>query len=203
MSGPAAEDVRLVALTGGISFPSSSRLLADLLLARAAAHLEAAGRTVATRVVEARDVAEDAATATVLGFRSAELTEALTAVEEAHLLVVTTPVFRGTFSGVFKTFVDLLDGRRVTGTPVLLGAAGGTPRHTLVVDQALRPLFAFMGAVLVPVGVYASTADWTVERLPTEALAERADRAGAQLARLASLVDDPALGPRRSLFSGA
>ncbi len=192
----------VVALTGGISFPSSSRLLSDLLLERTAAHLEAAGRPVSTRTVEARDVAEDAATATVLGFRSEELTGALDAVERSHLLIATSPVFRGSYSGVFKTFVDLLDGQAITGKPVLLGAAGGTVRHTLVIDQALRPLFAFMGAVLAPVGVYASTAEWTVERLPTAALAERADRAAAQLARLAVLLDAPATAPDPSLSSG-
>lgn len=188
--------LHVVALTGGISFPSSSRLLTDLLLERAAAHLEEQGREVETRTIEVRDVAEDAATANVLGFRSRELTDALSAVEESDLLVAASPVFRGSYSGVFKTFVDLLDGRRIAGKPVLLAAAGGTVRHTLVIDQALRPLFAFMGAVIVPVGVYASTRDWTVERLPTAALAERADRAAAQLARLAVLVDGTAPGAR-------
>lgn len=189
--------LRVVALTGGISFPSSSRLLADLLLDRTAAHLEAQGREATTSPVEVRDVAADAATANVLGSRSPELTAALTAVEDADLLVAASPVFRGSYSGVFKTFVDLLDGRALAGKPVLLAAVGGTVRHTLVIDQALRPLFAFMGAVLVPTGVYASTADWNAERLPTAALAERADRAAAQLARLAVLVDGaaPAAGP--------
>lgn len=197
-----SDDLSVVALTGGISFPSSSRLLSDLLLERTAAHLEAAGRTVATRTVEARDVAEDAATATVLGFRSDEVTDALGAVERSDLLIATSPVFRGSYSGVFKTFVDLLDGQAITGKPVLLGAAGGTVRHTLVIDQALRPLFAFMGAVLAPVGVYASTAEWTLERLPTTALAERADRAAAELARLVVLVDAPPPALDRSLSSG-
>jgi FMN reductase len=186
--------LHVVALTGGISFPSSSRLLSDLLLGRTAAHLEAQGREVATRTIEVRDVAEDAATANVLGFRSRELTDALAAVEESDLLVAASPVFRGSYSGVFKTFVDLLDGRRMAGKPVLLAAAGGTVRHTLVIDQALRPLFAFMGAVIVPLGVYASTREWTVERLPTTALAERADRAAAQLARLVVLVEGAAPG---------
>lgn len=189
---PQPAPLRLVALTGGISLPSTTRTLSDLLVERAVAHLEADGRRVEVRTVEARDVAEDATTAMVLGLRTPALVDALRAVEEADLLVVTTPVFRGSYSGILKTVVDLLDADALAGTPVLLGATGGSPRHTLVIDQALRPLLAFLGAVSVPVGVYASTGDWSPERYAAPWLEERADRAARGLADLAALVAPPA-----------
>ncbi|WP_265523501.1 CE1759 family FMN reductase [Oerskovia flava] len=177
----------VVAVTSGLSFPSTSRALTDLLLDATVEALAVAGHEARTRTVEVREHAEAAATATVIGTRAPALVGALEAVEQADLLVVASPVFRGSYAGVFKSFVDLLDSRALAGTPVLLAATGGSPRHTLMIDQALRPLFAFMGAVEVPTGVYASTEDWTLELFPMPWLTERAGRAARELARFADL----------------
>jgi FMN reductase len=82
---------------------------------------------------------------------------ALEAVEAADLLIVATPVFRGSYPGIFKHFADLLDQYGVAGTPTLLTATGGSERHSLVIDHELRPLFAFLQAFVAPSGIYLSS----------------------------------------------
>ena len=80
--------------------------------------------------------------------------------EEADLLVAAAPVFRGSYPGMFKHFFDLVDQYALTNKPVLLAATGGTDRHALVLEHALRPLFAFFQALTVPVAFYASSGDF-------------------------------------------
>jgi FMN reductase len=183
--------LRVVAVTGGVAFPSTTRALTDLLLDKTVDRLAATGVTVEARTIEVREHAQDVATATVIGMRSERLEEALRAVEHADLLIVASPVFRGSYSGIFKSFFDLVDSLAMVDTPVLLAATGGSPRHTLVIDQALRPLFAFTGNLIVPTGVFASKEDWTIELFPMPWLDERAERAVGQLVRWA---DVPARG---------
>jgi len=186
-SGTERRTLSVVAVTGGVSFPSTTRALTDLLLDKTVARLTAAGVAVDARTVEIREHAQDVATATVVGMRSEELELALKTVEQADLLVVASPVFRGSYSGIFKSFFDLVDSLAMVDKPVLLAATGGTARHTLVIDQALRPLFSFMGDLIVPTGVFASKEDWTIELFPMPWLDERAERAVGQLVRFADL----------------
>jgi FMN reductase len=181
----------VVAVTGGVTFPSTTRALSDLLLDKTVARLTAAGAHVEARTIEVREHAQDVATATVIGMRSEELELALKTVEQADLLIVASPVFRGSYSGIFKSFFDLVDSLATVDKPVLLAATGGSARHTLVIDQALRPLFSFLGALIVPTGVFASKEDWTIELFPMPWLDERAERAVGQLVRWA---DVPARG---------
>ena len=81
-------------------------------------------------------------------------------VHGADGLVVVTPVFAASYSGLFKTFFDVLDKDALDGKPVLIAATAGTARHSLVLDHALRPLFAYLHAVVVPTGVFAATDDF-------------------------------------------
>ncbi len=99
-------------------------------------------------------------------------------------------------SGLFKSFFDAVSGfdkDALAGTPVLIAATGGTARHSLVLDHALRPLFAYLRAVVVPTGVYAASEDWGAQ-----GLAERIERAGAELARIASPAATPTASPTAS-----
>ncbi|MDN6794447.1 MAG: NAD(P)H-dependent oxidoreductase [Propionibacterium sp.] len=82
---------------------------------------------------------------------------ALTAVESADLLLVAVPTFRGSYPGIFKHFVDLLDLYGVAGTPTVLMATGGSERHSLMIDHELRPLFAFLQAFVAPSGIYVAS----------------------------------------------
>ncbi|MEU4604828.1 FMN reductase [Kribbella sp. NPDC023972] len=152
---------RLIAVvTAGLTTPSSSRLLADQL--SAAVRDELSGRGIASRVeiIEVRDHAHDLTNNLLTGFPSAELRTVLDTVTEADAVIAVTPTFSASYSGLFKMFFDVLDDKALAGKPVLLAATGGTERHSLVLDFALRPLFAYLKALPVPTGVYAASTDW-------------------------------------------
>ncbi|MFD6417726.1 CE1759 family FMN reductase [Streptomyces sp. NPDC060194] len=168
--------MKLVVVSAGLSTPSSTRLLADRLTAAAVGR---AGPAAEVEVIELRDLATAIAQHLTSGFPPPRLAAALDAVAAADGLIAVTPVFAGSYSGLFKSFFDVLDKDALTGTPVLLGATGGTARHSLVTEHALRPLFAFLRAVVVPTAVYAATEDWG-----DDGLARRITRAGAELAGL-------------------
>ncbi len=181
----AAEALHVVALSAGQRSPSSTRALSDALVSAVVEHLAARGQGSTSRTIEVRDHALDATCAHLSGERSDALVEAIDAVERADVLVVVTPVYNGSFSGLFKTFTDLVRMDALAGTPVVLGATGGSVRHSLAVDQELRPLFAVLQATTVPTGVFAATQDWAAPGRPDAALAARIGRAGAEAAALA------------------
>ncbi|GGY87616.1 oxidoreductase [Streptomyces sp. WAC04189] len=155
--------MKLVVVSAGLSVPSSTRLLADRLAAATAERTPAE-----VQVVELRDLAVEIAHTFTNGFPGRNLAAAFDAVAAADGLIVVTPVFSASYSGLFKSFFDALsvtDEDALAGKPVLLGATGGTARHSLVLDHALRPLFAYLKAVVVPTGVYAASEDWGAEGL--------------------------------------
>ena len=171
---------RLVVLSAGLSEPSSSRLLADQLADAVRAQVSARGEDVAVEVLELRELAHDLATAmTSGGVPTPALARARDLVSEADGLVAVTPVFTASYSGLFKMFVDALDPDSLNGMPVLIGATAGTARHSLVLDHAMRPLFTYLRAVVVPTGVFAATEDFG-----DAGLEERVRRAAAELASL-------------------
>ncbi|CAA2109117.1 FMN reductase (NADPH) [Variovorax paradoxus] len=98
----------------------------------------------------------------------------LAAVEQADILVVATPVYRGSYTGLFKHFFDFIHQDALIDKPVLLAATGGSERHALVIDHQLRPLFSFFQARTLPLGVYATDMDFVDHRLHNEALIQRA-----------------------------
>ncbi|MFJ9814210.1 FMN reductase [Streptomyces sp. NPDC101151] len=168
--------MKLVVVSAGLSVPSSTRLLGDRLAA--AVERQAPDRA-EIQVVELRDLAVEIAHHFTNGFPGRKLAAALDAVTEADGLIVVTPVFSASYSGLFKSFFDVLDKDALAGKPVLIAATGGTARHSLVLEYALRPLFAHLRAVVVPTGVYAASEDWGAEGLP-----ERIERAAGELAAL-------------------
>jgi FMN reductase len=172
--------MKLAVVTAGLSVPSSTRLLADRL---AAATVAAAGGPVEVTVVELRDIALDVTKNLLTGFPSPALRAAIETVTGADALIAVTPVFTAGYSGLFKSFFDVLDAESLVGKPVLLGATGGTERHSLVLDYQLRPLFGYLKADPVATGVYAASSDWGSGE---GALQRRIERAGAELASLAA-----------------
>ncbi|GEJ98556.1 oxidoreductase [Streptomyces sp. 1-11] len=168
------DTMRLVVVSAGLTVPSSTRLLADRLAAAVDRRAP-----VDVQVVEVRDLAVEIAHNFTNGFAGKALAAAQEAVAGADGLIVVTPVFSASYSGLFKSFFDVLDRDALTGKPVLIAATGGTGRHSLVLEHALRPLFAYLRAVVVPTGVYAASEDWGAE-----GLAERVERAAGELAGL-------------------
>ncbi|MBU7596652.1 FMN reductase [Streptomyces sp. P38-E01] len=192
------EPVTLTVVSAGLGKPSSTRLLADRLVEAVVRRLDArtgelthaeaqprpGGGSVQVRVVELRDLATEIAHHLVTGFPGPALREALESVERADALIAVTPIFAASYSGLFKSFFDVLDREALDGTPVLLGATGGTARHSLALEYALRPLFAHLRAAPVPTAVFAASEDWAGGDAHTADLPSRIDRAAGELAAL-------------------
>jgi len=178
----------LVVVSAGLSNPSSTRLLADRLATEVVEALE----DVEVTQVELRGLAHQLTDQLLTGFPGPELGAAEAAVAAADGLVVVTPVFSASYSGLFKTFFDVLPPGALDGTPVLLAATAGTARHSLVIEHALRPLFAHLRAVPVPTGVFAATDDFG-----DRGLQERVERAAGELATLMGKVAPSGTARRR------
>ena len=174
----------LAVVSAGLSTPSSTRLLADRLTAATVEALRERGVDVTVEVIELREHARDLADNLVTGFANESLHAAIDTVVGADGLIAVTPVFSASYSGLFKTFFDVLDKDSLTGTPVLLGATAGTARHSLVIEHAMRPLFAYLRAVPAPTGVFAASEDWAGAGGVDAELARRIDRAAGELADL-------------------
>jgi FMN reductase len=166
----------LVVVSAGLGVPSSTRLLAERLSVAAAA---AVGGAQVTHI-ELRELAHELTDHLLTGFPGPALASAIEAVRDADGLIAVTPVFSASYSGLFKTFFDVLEEGTLDGTPVLVAATAGTARHSLVLEHALRPLFAYLHAVVVPTGVFAATGDFGDAGLDA-----RVGRAAAELAALA------------------
>lgn len=189
MTGPTVSDdsrpLRLTAVAAGLTVPSSTRLLADRLAEATRRDLAEDGREVRVRVVDLRDLAVDIANNLVTGFPSPRLGEAVRQVTEADGLIAVTPVFSASYSGLFKSFFDVIDHDAPAGLPVLIAATGGTARHSLVLEHAMRPLFTFLRAIVVPTAVYAASEDWGGGTDPVAgSLHDRIARAAGELAEL-------------------
>jgi FMN reductase len=172
--------VSLVAVNAGLGDPSSTRLLIDRLVDAAVDEFGADRVTV--EVVDLRDLAVDIARSMISGFALGDARAAIALVHEADGLIVATPVFNASYSGLFKSFFDLVDVDRMQGKPVLVAATGGSPRHSMVLDHAIRPLFSYLRAVVVPTGVYAAAEDWAGTSGDTALLSDRVRRTAAELA---------------------
>ena len=169
----------LVVVTAGLSRPSSTRLLADRLSAAAVERAAGLGVELTVRVVELRDVAHDLMDHMLTGFPPAALKETLDAVAAADGLIAVTPIFNASYSGLFKSFFDVLEKNALEDKPVLLAATGGTARHSLALEHAVRPMFAYLRAATVPTSVFAAAEDWGGE----DHLRVRIEHAAGELAR--------------------
>jgi FMN reductase len=180
----AMETRRLTVLSAGLGVPSSSRLLADQLAAAAERRLRTAGYDVAVDVVELRDLAVDIANNFVTGYAAPRLAEVIAGVEASDGIIAVTPVFSASYSGLFKSFIDVLDPKSLDGKAVLLGATGGTDRHQMVLDYAMRPLFSYLRTRITPTGVFAGPQDWGTADEGGPSLANRIERAAGELTGL-------------------
>ncbi|ASO20801.1 FMN reductase [Actinoalloteichus hoggarensis] len=173
----------LTVVAAGLGVPSSTRLLADRLAEASARALDAQDVQVDTEVIELRDHARELADNLLTGFPAGGLRAAIDRVTASDGLIAVTPIFTASYSGLFKMFFDVLDSDALTNLPVLIGATGGTARHSLALDHALRPMFGYLRSVVVPTGVYAAAEDWGAAG-GDSGLASRIDRAAGELAGL-------------------
>lgn len=173
---------RIAVVSAGLSNPSSTRMLADRLAAATLRELEERGIEAQVDTVELRDLAHDITNNLLTGFAPTELESAINTVVSADALIAVTPIFSTSYSGLFKSFIDVLDPDALTDMPVLIGANAGTARHSLAIDYAIRPLFAYLHAAPVSTGVFAASSDWGAKADDVAPLSKRVDRGARELA---------------------
>jgi FMN reductase len=191
---------RLAMVSAGISVPSSTRLLADRLTAATVSALRERGVDTEVDVIELRDHGHTMVDNVLTGFPGRALTTALDAVTGADGLIAVTPIFSASYNGLFKLFFDVLEPESLAGKPTLIAATGGTGRHSLALEHAVRPLFAYLRGMVVPTSVFAAPEDWGGGDRATQALDQRIARAAGELADLvvarpAQQAADPFLEP--------
>ena len=172
---------RIAVVTAGLSQPSSSRLLADQLAAATEQALSALGAVAEVDVIELRDLGHAVVDNLLTTFPAGELADAIGKLSRADAVIAVTPVFNASYSGLFKTFFDVLEEGTLRGKPVLMGATAGTARHSLVLEFAMRPMFAYLKAAVLPTAVFAASEDFGAGGA-SGSLSARVERAGAELA---------------------
>jgi len=173
---------RIAVVSAGLSNPSSTRMLADRLAAETVKALAAHDIDANVDVIELRDYAHDITNNLLTGFAPPALETAINTVVSADALIAVTPIFSTSYNGLFKSFIDVLDPDALTGKPVLIGANAGTARHSLAIDYAIRPLFAYLHAEAVSTGVFAASSDWGGAGDDVAPLAKRVEKGARELA---------------------
>lgn len=155
-------------------------MLADQMGAEVSSRLAAQGITAVLDVIDLRDFATDIANNMVTGYAGPALADVVQRVAAADAMIAVTPTFSASYSGLFKSFFDVLDPKFLDGMPVLFGATGGSSRHSLVLDMAIRPLFSYLRANTMPTAIYASPEDWG--SAGTQSLERRIGQGAGELA---------------------
>ncbi|MCE0508099.1 FMN reductase [Microbacterium sp. KKR3/1] len=187
---------RIAVVSAGLSNPSSTRMLADRLATETVNALAEQDIQASVDVIELRDYAHDITNNMLTGFAPPALETAINTVVSADALIAVTPIFSTSYSGLFKSFIDVLDPDSLRGKPVLIGANAGTARHSLAIDYAIRPLFAYLHADAVSTGVFAASSDWGGSGDDLAPLGKRVERGARELAeaiirREETTVEDP------------
>jgi FMN reductase len=167
--------LKVVAVSGSLNHPSKTTVLVEEIVAALGKALP-----IEPHLITLTDLGPSLAGALTRSQLPAQAEAELQRIETADVLVVASPVYRASFTGLFKHLFDFVDQYALVDTPVLLAASGGSERHALIIEHQFRPLFAFFQALTLPVGIYAHDSDFADYRLTNEALAARIDKAVAK-----------------------
>lgn len=159
---------KVVAVSGSLQTPSRTLVLVEHIVSALGEVLP-----IETEVITLEELAPHLGGALYRNQLPAVAQQRLAAIESADVLVVASPVYRASYSGLFKHLFDLVGQDALIDVPVLLAATGGSDRHALVIDHQLRPLFSFFQARTLPLGVYASEQDFKGYAIGNPALDER------------------------------
>ena len=174
----------LVIVNAGLSNPSTTKQVAESIAAATTRQVTAAGEGLQVHTVDLRVLASDLASFMTTYMPTEALVDAQRAVTGADALIVATPVFQGSYSGLFKMFFDTLEKRSLDGIPVTMVATAGTERHSMVLDYAVRPLLGFLHAVVLPTGVFAATGDFGADTGLDRRIGQAAGELVSQLTRV-------------------
>lgn len=182
----------VVGVSGSTHSPSRTTALVSSIL-----DAVARDRDVDTHLVEVDRIGPGLAGTVRRSELAVDVQAELARIESADLLVVASPVYRASYTGLFKHLFDFVEQYALVGTPVLLAATGGSERHGLMIEHQLRPLFGFFQSLTLPNGIYASDADFTDYRISNDELQERIETA---VARALPVVDRVAPEVRSAYF---
>ena len=164
---------------GGTSDPSTTRMLSDQTAGRVLEITKQRGSTLHARAIDLKPLANDIATALTTGLLTPALEQAVDTLRTADGIIASTPIYKAGASALFTGFFQVLDNDLLIGKPVILAATAGTARHALVIDDQIRPLFAYLRTLVVPTSLFATADDWSSPEMST-----RVDRAATELALL-------------------
>ena len=167
-----SKQFNVVAVSGSVQQPSRTLVLLNALVERLGQQLP-----IEVRLIELARIGPQFAGVLRREALPAAVQEDLRAIESADLLIAASPVYRASYTGLFKHLFDFVHHEALKNVPVLLAATGGSDRHALIIDHQLRPLFGFFQALSLPVGVYASEADFTHYQVSSTQVLERIERA--------------------------
>jgi len=167
--------LKVVAVSGSLNHPSKTTTLVDGIV-------DALGRAlpIDAHVITLTELGPSIAGVISRAELPQDALEELRRIETADVLIVATPVYRASFTGLFKHLFDFVDQYALVDVPVLLAASGGSERHSLIIEHQLRPLFGFFQAVTLPVGVYAHDSDFTGYEITAPLLQSRIEMAIAR-----------------------
>ena len=160
--------LKVIAVSGGLNTPSKTESLLDAILNELQNAL-----AIDVHYIKLSEIGTGLGGVISRNDLPASVQQALSAIETADVLIVGTPVYRASFTGLFKHLFDFVDQFALVDVPVLLAASGGSDRHALVLEHQLRPLFSFFQAQTLPIGVYATDQDFTNYQVSSSALLER------------------------------
>lgn len=164
-----AKKLKIVAVSGGLQHPSRTLALVEQLLEG----LSDASPGAQTRLIELGGLVPKFGAVLQRNHLPSEVEAVLRDIETADLLLVASPIYRGSYTGLFKHLFDFVHHESLIDVPVLLAATGGSDRHALAIDHQLRPLFSFFQAHTLPIGVYATDKEFDNYRVTSEALRAR------------------------------
>ncbi|MGY5061198.1 CE1759 family FMN reductase [Streptomyces sp. 900105755] len=199
---PSSAPLTLVIISAGTTDPSSTRLLTDRVAQKAASLLDSRGLAVTTQVIELGPLAVDIAKAIVSGLRSHRLERATEVLAAADGVIAGTPVYTAGMSGLFKSFFDLLDNDLIIAKPTLLSMTGGTSRHALVVEDHVRPMFAYLRALTTPTSIFAAPEDWSSPELGRRISRASTELAALMASRVGNTITDQAWSGYQHRFDG-
>jgi FMN reductase len=174
--------IRVVSVSGSLSTASRTSLLVKAVVRSIASVISAE-----TRCLELGQLGPLVGPHLQRESLPREAEQALAWVENAHIIVAGSPVYKGAYTGLFKHFFDFVDPAALVDIPVVLAATGGSDRHALVVEHALRPLFSFFRAHTIPTSLYATADAFKDDEIIDPGLRERVALAAQQAVHLANV----------------
>ncbi|MBB3318546.1 FMN reductase [Rhizobium sp. BK181] len=160
--------LRLVGLAGSFNRPSKTFALVGHI-----AGLAAETYGFSKTVYDLKDLGPSLGTALWRSELDEQASQVIDDIVKADVLVIGSPTYKGSYPGLFKHLIDLIEPAELRAKPIIISATGGGDRHALIVEHQLRPLFGFFMAHTLPTAVYASDRDFVDYKVASEALSTR------------------------------